>query len=308
MKYVLIALQSIFLILVTPLFVGILKRMKAFIRGYKGSPIMQPYYDLKRLFSKGMVISTSSSFVSMYGPSIALAFAITVTFLIPAFYTSNTINFGNIFILIFMISVINVITMLIGLDAASTFGGMGSSRESFISLFAEPVMLLVLSVLHFESNTFNLFRMSYELSNKNFSISHFLALAAFSFLILAENARMPVDNPETHLELTMIHEAMILDVSGRNLAFIELASSIKFTVFATLLANLFIPFGIATSITISSIVLSLVLYVIKMLVILFVISVVETTMAKVRLFKVPEFIAASFALSLISVAVLYFNW
>ncbi|WDC85176.1 NADH-quinone oxidoreductase subunit H [Caloramator sp. mosi_1] len=307
MDYVLIVLQSLFLLIITPLFVGILKRMKAFIRGYQGAKITQPYYDIKRLFNKGMVVSNSSSFVSIFGPSICLAFSIVISLLVPVFYTNNIINFGNVFLVIFMLAVIKIITTLIGLDCASTFGGMGSSRESFISLFAEPVMLLTLSVLYFESNNFNVFKISYAISNTDITVAHILALASFFILVLAENARMPVDNPETHLELTMVHEAMILDISGRNLAFIELASSIKFIVFATLLINLFLPFGIATSISIYSIFISIVIYILKMIVVLFVIAIIRTSIAKFRLFKVPELLASAFSLSIISIAMLYFN-
>lgn len=307
MDYILVALQSIFLLIITPLFIGILKRMKAFIRGYQGAPITQPYFDIQRLFNKGMVVSNSSSFISLYGPSICLAFSIIISFLVPVFFTTDMISFGNVFLVVFMVSVIKIITTLIGLDCASTFGGMGSSRESFISLFAEPVMLLVFSILYFESNNFNAFKMSFEINNKGISAAHFLALAAFFLLVLAENARMPVDNPETHLELTMVHEAMILDISGRNLAFIELASAIKFIIFATLLINLFVPFGIATTISIYSIFTSIVLYLIKMIVVLFVVAIIETSMAKFRLFKVPELLSAAFALSVISIAMLYFN-
>lgn len=307
MDYVLILLQSFLLLIITPLFIGILKRMKAFIRGYQGAKITQPYYDIKRLFNKGMIISNSSSFISLYGPSICLAFAIIVSLLVPVFYTTNAISFGNVFLVIFMIAVIKIITTLIGLDCASTFGGMGSSRESFISLFAEPVMLLVLSILYLESNNFNVFKISYAINNTEISAAHILALASFFLLVLAENARMPVDNPETHLELTMVHEAMILDISGRNLAFIELASSIKFIVFTTLLINLFLPFGIATSISVYTIFISIVIYILKMLVVLFAVAIIETSIAKFRLFKVPELLAAAFSLSIISIAMLYFN-
>lgn len=307
LDYILIILRSLFLILITPLFIGILKRLKAFIRGYQGAPITQPYYDIKRLFNKGMVVSNSSSFITMYGPSICLAFAIMISFLVPVFYTTNIIGFGNVFLLVFMISVIKIITTLIGLDCASTFGGMGSSRESFISLFAEPVMLLILSIIYFESNNFNTFKISFQINDISPSVAHFLALSAFFLLLLAENARMPVDNPETHLELTMVHEAMILDISGRNLAFIELSSSIKFIVFVTLLINLFLPFGIATTISISSIITSIAIYLVKVFVVLFVVAIIETTIAKFRLFKVPELLAAAFSLAIVSIAMLYFN-
>lgn len=300
--------QGLFLILLTPFFIGILKRSKAFVRGYKGAPVFQPYYDIVKLFKKDMVISKSSSFITEYGPSVSLAFALVTSFLVPVFFTSNLINTGNVFMIIFMLSVLKIFNTLIGLDCASTFGGMGSSRESFISLFAEPIMLLTLSFLYFETGKFNLFEISnVNIFNSNFSVSHVLAAISFFILLLAENARMPVDNPETHLELTMVHEAMILDVSGRNLVYLELASSIKLILFITIFLNGFFPIGLTNTLSIYSIIISIVAYLIKLLVAIFIIAILETTIAKFRLFRVPELLAASFSIGLVSIAMIYFK-
>lgn len=301
-------IQSLILIVAAPLFIGILKRMKAIIRGYKGAPICQPYYDIKRLLSKGRVISKSSSFITTTGPTIILAASVLSAFLVPVIWTTSRALVGNIFIIIFVMTIIKFITTLIGLDCASTFGGMGSSRELFISMFAEPVGFLMVAFLYFETKSFNIYDIALINSlNKNLSTSHIVAAAAFLIWVTAENARMPVDNPETHLELTMIHEAMILDISGRDLAYIELSSYIKLIVFLTIFSNAFIPFGIATSVTLITLIKALVLYVIKVVVILFIIALIETTIAKFRLFRVPELLAVSFCFALTAISIIYLS-
>jgi formate hydrogenlyase subunit 4 len=301
-------IQSLILTVAAPLFIGILKRMKALIRGYKGAPICQPYYDIKRLLSKDRVISKSSSFITAIGPTIILAATLLLTFLIPVIWTTSKALLGNIFIIIFVMTIIKFVTTLIGLDCASTFGGMGSSRELFISMFAEPVGFLIVAFLYFETKSFNIYDIALTNSlSKNLSTAHMVAAAAFLIWVVAENTRMPVDNPETHLELTMIHEAMILDISGRDLAYIELSSYIKLMVCLTIFVNVFIPFGIATSITLAVLIKAAALYFIKLLIILFAIAIVETTLAKFRLFRAPELLAVSFGFILTAIAIIYLN-
>lgn len=301
-------IQSLILIVAAPLFIGILKRMKAIIRGYEGAPICQPYYDIKRLTSKGRVISKSSSFITTIGPTIILAAAVLLAFLIPVVWTTSEALIGNIFIVIFVMAIIKFLTTLIGLDCASTFGGMGSSRELFISMFAEPVGFLMVAFLYFETKSLNIYKIaSINSLSKNLSTAHIVAAAAFLIWITVENARMPVDNPETHLELTMIHEAMILDISGRDLAYIELSAYIKLIVCLTIFANTFIPFGIATSFTLIALIKALVLYIVKIIAILLVIALIETTMAKFRLFRVPELLAVSFCFALTAISIIYLN-
>lgn len=301
-------IQSSILIAAAPLFIGILKRMKATIRGYEGAPIYQPYYDIKRLLSKGRVISKTSSFITTIGPTIILAAAVLSAFLVPVIWTTSKALIGNMFIIIFVMTIIKFITTLIGLDCASTFGGMGSSRELFISMFAEPVGFLMVAFLYFETKSFNIYDIaSINSSSKNLSTAHIVAAAAFLIWVTVENTRMPVDNPETHLELTMIHEAMILDISGRDLAYIELSSYIKLIVCLTIFTNAFIPFGIATSVALTALIKAAVLYIIKIVVILFVIALVETTLAKFRLFRVPELLAVSFGFALTAIAIIYLN-
>lgn len=295
------------LIIVTPLFMGILKKFKAILRGYKGSSIFQVYYDYQKLFSKGRIRSSQSSFITQIGPILSLAAAITVVFMIPTFFSSGETYLGSLFLIIFMMSVIKFLNTLIGLDCASTFGGMGTSRELFLSMLAEPVMFLTIMFLYFENKSFNIFTISFNNSSGVFyGIGHSLAAISFFILLLTENARLPIDNPETHLELTMIHEAMILDLSGTDLAFVEMASQIKLMIFLTIFINLFMPFGAATTLGVVTILKASIVFFIKILVILFGISIIEISMTKSRLFRVPELLSAALAIAIAAISLNYF--
>lgn len=304
--YILYFFQSLLLLLLTPLFIGILKNSKAFFRGYTGSSIIQPYYLLIKLFGKGRVISKTSSIVTKIAPIISLSSTIGVMFIIPIAYTGKDNIFGNIFLIIFVLGISKFLTTLLGLDCASTFGEMGSSREQFISMMAEPVMFILVTYLYMETSTFNIYNIAAtnNLLTK-YGVAHLIAALAFFVLIIVENSRMPVDNPETHLELTMIHEAMILDLSGKDLGLIELASYSKLIIFITIFINCFFPYGIATSITFISISRAFAFYIIKLFLCLTLISLIESFIAKFKLFKIPEILTAAFSISLVAIALNY---
>lgn len=300
-------LQGLFIILLTPLFVGIIKKIKANLRGYKGSSIFQIYYDYKKLFRKSNIRSKNSSFITEIGPILSLAASITVAFMIPVFYSNHNTILGNIFIIIFVIGIIKFLNTLLGLDCGSTFGGMGSSRELFLSMLVEPVMFVVILFVYFETKSFNIFNIALGNSLSNpCNIGHILAAISFFIVILTENARLPIDNPETHLELTMIHEAMILDLSGKDLAFIELASQIKLIAFITIFINIFMPLGLTTSLSVLLILKAIGFYIIKVILVLLVISIVEIIMAKSRLFRAPELLAAAFSIVIAAFSLNYF--
>lgn len=305
--YILYFFQSLLLLLLTPLFVGMIKNFKAFFRGYSGFPIIQPYYDLTKLFKKGRVISKSSSIITKIAPIMSISSAIAVMFIIPIFYTEKNNIVGNIFLIFFVLSIVKFLNSLLGLDCASTFGGMGSSRELFISMMAEPVMFILVTYLYMETKTFNIYNISTTNSLlTKYGVDHIVAALAFFILIVVENSRMPVDNPETHLELTMIHEAMILDLSGKDLALVEMASYIKLIIFLTVFINCFFPFGIGTSITLIAICKGIIFYVVKLIVCMVTISFIEISIAKFRLFKIPEILTAAFSISLVAIAIYYF--
>ena len=299
--------QSVLLILLTPFFIAILKKFKAFLRGYKGIHIFQVYYDLIKLFKKGRFISNSSSFITLLVPTFSFAAAITTAFFIPVFFTMPTNYFGHIFIIFFFLSIIKFLNVLLGLDCASGFGDLGASREMFVSTLAEPIVFLIITFLYFKTNSFNFFEIAYKNNTlANYTVAHIMTGIAFLIVILAENARIPVDNPETHLELTMIHEAMVLDLSGSDLALVEFSSHLKFVIFLTLFINGFIPFGIADSLSIVAILTGILFFALKLISILFVIAITETSMAKFRLFRVPELLASAFSIAVIALTINYF--
>lgn len=306
-QYIIYFVQSMLLLLLTPMFIGILKRLKAAIRGYTGASIFQPYYNIAKLFGKGKVISRTSSLITQIGPFISLVAAVAAALMIPVIYTGSGNFLGNIFIVVFILAIIKLFNVLQGLDCASTFGGMGSSRELFISAFAEPIVFIIVTFLYMETGQFNIYDIAaVNSAGFNFSVGHVLAAIAFFGVLLAENARMPVDNPETHLELTMVHEAMVLDLSGPDLACIELSSYVKLMVFITILVNCFFPYGIGTDITIASLITGMAAYIVKMLLSLVVIAFLETAIAKFRLFRVPEILAAALSLGIVAIAINYF--
>lgn len=307
MKYNLIYfIQSLLIIVLSPLFIGILKKMKGTLRGSIGSSILQPYYDLSKLLKKGRIISNRSSFITTIGPIVILAATITTAFFVPVFYTSMEQSIGNLFILMFSFGIVKIFTVLIGLDSSSTFGGMGSSRESFISMMAEPLILFLMIFLYIETNDFNIFHISFINSKiVHYDTAHLITMVTFIVAILAENARIPFDNPETHLELTMMHEAMILDLSGSDLAYVELSSYIKLIVYLIVLINCFVPIGIATAVSVSAILIGIVTFIFKLLICLLGIAIIETTFAKSRLFRGAELFPAMISLGIVAITLIY---
>lgn len=307
MKYnLLYFIQSILIVVLSPLFIGILKKMKATLRGYKGSSIIQPYYDLSKLLKKRRIISNRASFITTIGPIVILGATITTAFFVPVFYTSMEETIGNLFILIFAFGIVKIFTILIGLDSGSTFGGMGSSREAFISMMAEPLILFMITFLYIETKDFNIFHVSFINSKiTHYDKAHLIAMVTFVIAILAENARIPFDNPETHLELTMMHEAMILDLSGSDLAYVELSSYIKLIIYLIILINCFIPMGIATTFTASALFIGFLTFIFKLLFCLLGIAIIETTFAKSRLFRGAELFPASISLGIIAITLIY---
>jgi formate hydrogenlyase subunit 4 len=179
-KYIFYFIQSISLITITPLFMGIIKNIKAFIRGYRSTPVLQIYYDCIKLISKGRVVSINSSFITRIGPIISFGAALTATFLVPVFYTSKSSLLGNMFIIIFVLGIVKFMNSLIGLDGASTFGGMGSSRELFISMLAEPIMFIMVAFLYLETLEFNVYGIAFVNSKvTTYGVAHIIAATSF---------------------------------------------------------------------------------------------------------------------------------
>src|SRR5947207_4738098 len=243
--------QWLVVVLGAPVLAGVIRKTKARLQGRRGAGIFQPYWDLRKLLVKEVVIAENTSWVFRLTPYVAIGTMLLSAFIVPVLTTAAELQFlGNIILLMYVFLLSTFFLALAGLDAGSSFGGMGASREMAIAALAEPTVMIGIFSIALRAGSTGLNEMiGRSVSDPLLLLNpgHLLAFSSFFIVALAETGRLPVDNPSTHLELTMIHEAMILEYSGRYLALIEWASAIKLFLFLTLLANIFIPWGIAAS-------------------------------------------------------------
>jgi formate hydrogenlyase subunit 4 len=300
-------LQLALVLLVAPLLSGIIKTLKARLQNRRGPNILQTYRDIFKLLRKGMVIPETASWIFPATPYIVFATAALVGLMIPMVATDAPLSlFGGVLAVVYLLALGRFFLALGGLDAGSSFGGLGSSREMTISAIAEPTMMLAIFTVALAASSTNLSEMAKVAVSQSWKFlapSQMLAFAALFIVLIAETGRIPVDNPATHLELTMIHEAMILEYSGPYLALLEWGASIKQLVLMTLVVNTFFPFGLSSDWTARGLGLGLLYYLTKMFLLACLIVLVETTNAKLRFFRVPELLMVSFifgALALIS--------
>jgi len=293
----------------SPLISGTIKKLEAFFQSRRGASVFQPYYDLIKRFRKDAVISEHASWLFRATPYIVFAAVAAAALLVPTWTSLLPLGFaGDIIALVYLFALARFFTALAGLEAGSAFGGMGSSREMVVSALAEPSMMLAVFSVALTAGSISLGPAVEGLAKSGIDLinpAHILAFGALFVVALAENGRIPVDNPATHLELTMIHEGMILEYSGRGLALIEWASSAKQLVFFSLLGNLFIPMGMEMRDGFSTLLLSLSIFFLKVLVLAVAIAVIESSLAKLRFFRVPELLGASFVLSLAALVTFY---
>jgi len=296
-----IALQTILLLLLAPLVTGCIRNWKAKLQNRQGPRIWQPYADLIKFLRKDMVISEHASWVFSLAPYTVFLSALLAGLLVPTVSTQAPLSlFGGVLALVGLLALGRFLLALGGLDPGSAFGGMGSSREMTIAAIAEPAMMLAIFTVAIGAGSTDLSRILQATQGPTWSLlnpTHVMALAALFIVLLAEAGRIPVDNPATHLELTMIHEAMLLEYSGRYLAFIEWGASVKQLVLMTLLVNIFLPVGIAHSLAPAALGIGLAAYVAKVLALAGAVVLVETTNAKLRLFRVPDLLSAAFVLA-----------
>lgn len=294
-------LQVLLLLLVAPLLSGCIKNWKAKLQNRRGPRWWQPYSDILKFLRKEMVISEHASWIFRTTPYVLFAATLLAGLLVPLIHVAAPLSlFGGALMFVGLLALGRFFLALAGLDPASAFGGMGSSREMTISAIAEPALMLSVFTVAITAGSTNLSQMLQAAQGptwKLFNPAHVLAFAALFIVLLAETGRIPVDNPATHLELTMIHEAMILEYSGRYLALIEWSASIKQLVLMALLVNVFFPVGIATELSPASLGLSLIFFVLKLLFLAGAVVLVETTNAKLRLFRVPDLLMAAFILA-----------
>src|SRR5712691_425582 len=259
-------LQLVLLLLVAPLFSGIIKTLKARLQNRQGPNILQSYRDIFKLFRKGMVIPETASWIFSATPYVVFVTAALVGLMIPMITTDAPLSlFGGVLAVVYLLALGRFFLALGGLDAGSSFGGLGSSREMTISAIAEPALMLAVFTVALAAGSTNLSIVAQSALGQSWRFlapSQMLAFAALFIVLIAETGRIPVDNPATHLELTMIHEAMILEYSGPYLALIEWGAAIKQLVLMTLLVNIFFPFGLSAGWSAIT-VLSLILFVVK---------------------------------------------
>jgi formate hydrogenlyase subunit 4 len=296
-----IALQTILLLLLAPLVTGCIRNWKAKLQNRQGPRIWQPYADLIKFLRKDMVISEHASWVFSLAPYTVFLSALLAGLLVPTVSTQAPLSlFGGVLALVGLLALGRFLLALGGLDPGSAFGGMGSSREMTIAAIAEPAMMLAIFTVAIGAGSTDLSRILQATQGPTWSLlnpTHVMAFAALFIVLLAETGRIPVDNPATHLELTMVHEAMLLEYSGRYLAFMEWGASVKQLVLMTLLVNIFLPVGIAHSLAPAALGIGLAAYVAKVLALAGAVVLVETTNAKLRLFRVPDLLSAAFVLA-----------
>jgi len=292
-------LQFLIIILFSPLVNGVIKKLKAHMQGRKGPGVFQGYYDLARLFRKDMVVSSVASWIFKATPYIVFTATAAAAMLVPVVSTEPGFGLmGDVIALIYLFALARFFMALAGLDAGTVFGGEGSSREMTVAILVEPMMMLALFTAAISAGSTNIAHIA-AVRTAVYSPSHLLALAAFLVAIIAETGRVPVDNPDTHLELTMIHEGMILEYSGRYLALMEWAHAMKQMVLFTLAVDIFFPAGMARAGGMSAVAASGV-YAAKMLGMSVLMAAVESTRAKVRFFQLPSILGGAFVLAFLS--------
>ena len=303
-KFFLLFLQWLLLIALAPSVSWFIKKMKAVSQNRRGPTLIQAYADLFKLFQKGMMVSETASWIFHAAPFILLAATFVVAALVPVLWTDSLLGFtGDIIVFVYLLGLGRFFLALAALDAGTTFGGMGSSREMALSSLGELALLLALFSLGVHAHAFSFAGiMAHFAGQWPIEVLFFTSLAFGAILIvtLAETARIPVDNPATHLELTMVHEAMILEYSGKYLALIEWSHQIKQLIFLSLLANLFLPWGISETAATAGLGWAILVYMAKIFLLAFAIGWIEIHCAKLRLFRVPDLFAVAFVLAILS--------
>jgi formate hydrogenlyase subunit 4 len=277
-----------------PLLSGIIAKTKALVAGRRGPPLLQAYHDIRKLLGKGAVYSTTTSWVFKAGPVVSLSALVAAACIVPLGRCGAPLSFsGDIFLFIYLLGVVRFFTVIAALDTGSAFGGMGASREVFFSAIAEPVFLLCILSLAQSAHDFQ-FLAVFGPARQFPLVPAILSGVSLFVVMLAENARIPVDDPATHLELTMIHEVMVLDHSGPDFAFISYGASIKLWLSAAIVARTILPYH-AVSTAMDVIVTLCVIAAVTVC-----IGVVESIMARLRLLKVPQFLMGAAALAVLA--------
>jgi formate hydrogenlyase subunit 4 len=301
--------QLALVLLLAPLLTGYVRKVKARLLRREGPQIVQPYRDLLKLLRKEVVLAHNASWLFRAAPYVIFATTWVAAALVPTFATGLAFSPAvDLIAIVALLGSARFMLALAGLDVGTSFGGIGSSREMMIASLAEPAMLMVAFTLSLLAGSTQLSIVSTYMqgSDVGLRVSLALSLVALIMVAIAENARIPIDNPATHLELTMVHEAMILEYSGRHLAVIEAAASLKLLLYLSLILCLFAPWGVAVAgQDVATYTLALVIYVVKLAAGGFLLAVFETAVAKMRVFRVSDFLGVSLMLGLLAALLLF---
>jgi formate hydrogenlyase subunit 4 len=296
--------QMLLVLALAPLFTSFVRKVKARLLRRQGPPLIQPYLDLMRLARKEVVLAESASWLFRVIPYLVFAATWVAASLIPTFRTGLMFSWSaDLIAIIALLGSARFFLALAGLDVGTSFGGIGSSREVMIASLAEPAMLMVVFTLALIAGSTQLSTIAEFMASPQVGLRVSLGLGLLGLIMvaIAENGRIPIDNPATHLELTMVHEAMVLEYSGRHLALIELSTSLKLLLYVSLLACLFAPWGIETAdAAVPALAVGIGAYVGKLAVGGFLLGLFETSIAEMRVFRVPEFLGAALMLGLLA--------
>ncbi|GAB2178326.1 respiratory chain complex I subunit 1 family protein [Dongia sp. agr-C8] len=301
--------QMALVLAAAPLLTGFVRKAKARLTRRRGPSVIQPYRDLIRLLRKEVVLPENASWLFRATPYIVFATTWVAAALVPTFATGLMFSWtADLIAIVALLGSARFFLALAGLDVGSSFGGIGASREVMIATLAEPAMLMVIFTLALLANSTQLSTIAAYMASTavGLRVSLGMVLVALIIVSLAENARIPVDNPATHLELTMVHEAMVLEYSGRHLAMIELAAALKLLLYVSLIAAVFAPWQLtATASGLSAYALGLAVYAVKLTACGAALALLETATAKMRVFRVPQFLGAALMLGLLGLLLLF---
>jgi formate hydrogenlyase subunit 4 len=306
---VLQAVQMVLVVAIAPGILGVTRKVKARLLRRIGPPLLQPYLDLWKLMHKEAVLAHNASWLYRVAPYLIFAATWVAAALVPSYATGLLFSWSaDLIAIVALLGTARFTLALAGMDVGTAFGGIGSSREMMIASLAEPAMLLIVFTVALVAGTTQLSAIATVFATGSVGLRVSLALGMFAFLVVAtaENARIPIDNPATHLELTMVHEAMVLEYSGRHLAMIEAAAALKLVLYFSLIVCLFVPFGIAgPDAGIAAFAIGIISYLAKLVVLAVLLPIGETSVAKMRVFRYPIFVGGAFAAAALAVFLLF---
>jgi len=301
--------EMLVVLMLAPLLAGYVRKVKARLVGRQGPPLVQPYRDILRLLRKEVVLAHSASWLFRAAPYLVFAATWVAAALVPTFATGLLFNYAaDMIAIVALLGTARFMLALAGLDVGTSFGGIGSSRELMIASLAEPAMVMVVFTLSLLAGSTQLSSIAAFMQGPGVGlrVSLAMALVALVMVAIAENARIPIDNPATHLELTMVHEAMILEYSGRHLALIEVASFVKLLLYVSIIGCVFAPWGIAVSGQgFGAYLAGLAAYIGKLAAAGFILALFETAIAKMRVFRYSDFLGAAFMLGMLATLLLF---